>query len=80
MAKLMQKSIDNQAATIESYGRAYQIAEKRRALFRIGVNNVLKDKIGLPAVRRSILNGIAEEVARLHDVEARKELTKAQGE
>lgn len=68
MRKLMQKAIDNQALTIESYRNERDIANNRRMRFTRAVTNVLNDKIALPGVRRSIVQSIVQEHDRLRSV------------
>lgn len=79
MQKLMQKSIDNQAESIEMLRQALVDltgdvvnAEDRYETFRKAVSNTLTDKIALPSVRRAIVKGIAVECTRLRAVEANK--------
>lgn len=79
MQKIMQKSIDNQAESIEMLRQALVDltgdavnAEDRYETFRKAVSNTLTDKIALPSVRRAIVKGIAVECARLRAVETNK--------
>lgn len=79
MQKLMQKSIDNQAAVIQSHAnyaqdQAASIDELNRALFesqgkrqiwKDAVINTLNDKVALPGVRKSIREAINVECERL---------------
>ena len=72
MRKLMQKCIDNQAATIRHYDVGLTNANKRRMRFTEAVTNVLNDKIALPGVRRSIVQSIIQEHDRLRAVADKK--------
>lgn len=86
MRKLMQKSIDNQAATITRLSDGYNAqvftrqnlmdtlaaAHMREDIYREAVSNTLTDKIALPSVRRAIVKGIAVECTRLRAVETNK--------
>lgn len=72
MRKLMQKSIDNQAATIVEYMDGLTASRLRHGHFVLAVRNVLDDKIALPGVRRAIRKEISIECTRLRAVEAKK--------
>lgn len=72
MRKLMQKCIDNQAATIRHYDVELTNANKRRMRFTEAVTNVLNDKIALPGVRRSLTQAIIQEHDRLRAVADKK--------
>lgn len=72
MRKLMQKSIDNQAATIRHYDECVKESEKMRITYRTAVHNVLEDKVALPGVRKSLRHAISEEITRLRRVDALK--------
>lgn len=72
MRKLMQKCIDNQAATIRQYDVERHVANKRRRLFTEAVTNVMNDKIALPGVRRAFNQAIIQEHDRLRAVAAIK--------
>jgi hypothetical protein len=72
MRKLMQKCIDNQAATIRHYDQELTAANLRRMRFTEAVTNVLDDKIALKSVRKSIKQGIIAEHGRLHAAAAKK--------
>jgi len=72
MQKLMQKSIDNQAATICEYIDGISASRMRYGQFVIAVRNVLEDKIALPGVRRSLRKAISVECTRLRHAEAKK--------
>lgn len=72
MQKLMQKSIDNQAETIIGLDSALFESQGKRQIYKEAVNNVLNDKVALPGVRKSIRNGITEEISRLYLVAAKK--------
>ena len=79
MRKLMQKSIDNQAATINEYSKSLNSAHTalndwgtKHALYRVAVINTLNDKVGLVGVRKSIRAAILIEYHRLRAVEAKK--------
>jgi hypothetical protein len=72
MQKLMQKSIDNQAATIDGLSHELFRANGKRQLHREAVLNVLDDKVALPSVRKSIKQAIIEETGRLYLVAAKK--------
>ena len=79
MQKIMQKSVDNQANSIELLRQSLVNltgdvvdAQDRYETFRKAVSNTLTDKVGLVSVRRAIVQGIAAECARLRAVEAKK--------
>lgn len=72
MAKLMQKSIDNQAQTINEYSNALQASRARYGQFVLATRNVLDDKIALPSVRRALRRAISVEVTRIRAVEGNK--------
>jgi hypothetical protein len=72
MQKLMQKSIDNQALTIDGMRRELFHAQGRRQLSREAVLNVLDDKVALPGVRKAIKQAIIVETGRLYAVAAKK--------
>jgi hypothetical protein len=65
MQKLMQKSIDNQADTINKLYAMYDKSNERTDRIKTAVTNVLNDKVALPSVRKSIRNGINVECERL---------------
>lgn len=77
MQKLMQKSIDKQAATINELSRDLFNSQGKRQIYQEAVSNVLTDKVALPGVRKSIRNGIAEEVSRLYLVKAKNSAMEA---
>lgn len=68
MQKLMQKSIDNQAATIHGLDRALFESQGKRQIFKEAVLNVLNDKVALPGVRKSLREAINVECERLRIV------------
>lgn len=68
MQKLMQKSIDNQAATIHELDRALFESQGKRQIFKEAVLNVLNDKVALPGVRKSLREAINVECERLRIV------------
>lgn len=75
MAKLMQKSIDNQAMTIQmlqtdlkSAQEDFDDATTRRNLWRHAVHNTLQDKIALPGVRKALKVAITTEYDRMKAV------------
>lgn len=70
MQKLMQKSIDNQALTIQQYDAALVKANEYQTISRNAVRNVLNDKVGLKGVRKSIKQAIIVETGRLRAVYA----------
>ncbi|AXC36481.1 hypothetical protein HOT57_gp37 [Pseudomonas phage phCDa] len=79
MRKLMQKSIDNQATTIEMLRADLKSAEedvayavKRKDISVQAVRNVLADKVALPGVRRSLSQAIIVETGRLRQIAATK--------
>lgn len=72
MRKLMQKCIDNQAATIRQYDVELTKANMRRMRFTEAVTNVMNDKIALPGVRRAFNQAIIQEHDRLRAVAAAK--------
>jgi hypothetical protein len=72
MQKFMQKSIDNQAATIRHYDSELTNANVRRMRFTEAVTNVMNDKIALPSVRRAFNQAIIQEHDRLRAVAAKK--------
>ena len=72
MQKLMQKSIDSQAANIESLNRWLFEANGKRQIHQEAVRNVLDDKVALPGVRKSIKQAIIVETGRLLAVAAKK--------
>lgn len=72
MRKLMQKCIDNQAATIRQYDVELTKANLRRMRFTEAVTNVMNDKIALPGVRRAFNQAIIQEHDRLRAVAAIK--------
>lgn len=72
MQKIMQKSIDNQAATICEYTDGLAMSRVRYGRFVIAVRNVLDDKIALPGVRRALRKAISLEVTRLHAADNNK--------
>lgn len=72
MRKLMQKCIDNQAATIRHYDEELTKANMRRMRFTEAVTNVMNDKIALPGVRRAFNQAIIQEHDRLRAVAAIK--------
>lgn len=72
MVKLMQKSIDNQAQTINEYSNALQASRTRYGQFVLATRNVLDDKIALPSVRRALRRAISVEVTRIRAVEDNK--------
>ena len=72
MQKIMQKSIDNQAATICEYTDGLAMSRVRYGRFVIAVRNVLDDKIALPGVRRALRKAISLEVTRLHAADINK--------
>lgn len=79
MRKLMQKSIDNQAMSIEMFRGSLKMVEddlcdahKKHAIYRNAVINTLNDKVGLVGVRKSIRAAILVEYQRLRAVEAKK--------
>lgn len=65
MQKLMQKSIDNQAATINEYMKGLAASRIRYGQFILATRNVLDDKIALPGVRRALRKAISVEVTRM---------------
>lgn len=72
MRKLMQKCIDNQAATTRHYDEELTKANMRRMRFTEAVTNVMNDKIALPGVRRAFNQAIIQEHDRLRAVAAIK--------
>ena len=75
MAKLMQKSIDNQAMTIQMLQTDLKSAQEdlddattRRNLWRHAVHNTLQDKIALPGVRKALKVAITTEYDRMKAV------------
>lgn len=68
MQKLMQKSIDKQAATIHELDRALFESQGKRQIFKEAVLNVLNDKVALPGVRKSLREAINVECERLRIV------------
>lgn len=72
MRKLMQKCIDNQAATIRQHDVELTKANMRRMRFTEAVTNVMNDKIALPGVRRAFNQAIIQEHDRLRAVAAAK--------
>lgn len=79
MRKLMQKSIDNQAMTINEYSKSLNSAHTalndwgtKHALYRVAIINTLNDKVGLVGVRKSIRQAILTEYHRLRAVETNK--------
>lgn len=72
MAKAMQRSIDNQAETIQ---QAWTTISKKdniislqateHELFREALRNTIEDKIALPSVRKGFKNALANEYTRL---------------
>ena len=75
MANLMQKSIDNQAMTIQmlqtdlkSAQEDYDDACMRRNTWRQAVLNTLEDKIALPGVRKALKVAITTEYDRMKAV------------
>lgn len=65
MQKLMQKSIDNQADTINKLYSMYDDSIAVRQRFKDAVINTLNDKVALPGVRKSIREAINGECERL---------------
>lgn len=65
MQKLMQKSIDNQAGTINKLYSMYDDSVAVRQRFKDAVINTLNDKVALPGVRKSIREAINVECERL---------------
>lgn len=65
MQKLMQKSIDNQADTINKLYSMYDDSVAVRQRFKDAVINALNDKVALPGVRKSIREAINVECERL---------------
>lgn len=74
MAKLMQKSIDNQAATIASYTKTWDAQTKRFVRYKQAVQATVNDKIGLPGVRRAFFAALEQDFA------LRNDLAKSKGE
>lgn len=72
MQKLMQKSIDNQALTINGLQCELFNTNGKRQIHREAVLNVLDDKVALPSVRKSIKQAIIVETGRLLAIAAKK--------
>lgn len=73
MAKIMQKCIDDQAATIRHYDVELTNANVRRMRLTEAVTNVMNDKLALPGVRRAFNQAIIAEHDRLRAVAAQKD-------
>lgn len=81
MRKLMQKSIDNQAMTIEMLRSDLKMAQDdfddvllRKNIMHQAYNNIITDKIALPSVRKAFKVAVLNERGRLTEAAKKKGL------